>query len=103
MVKAITDSDFDAEVLNSNMPVLVDFHAKWCAPCKKLAPIMTKLAADYAGKIKVCKLDIDVGKISKNKYGVRTVPTVMLFKNGRRVASVVGLSTYENLVSALGL
>ena len=97
-VLSFSDQNFDAEVLKSDTPVLVDFTATWCSPCKMLSPIVEKLADELAGKVKVGKLDIDNAPEITAKYGVRGVPTVMVFKGGQKVAQHVGLTTREALL-----
>jgi thioredoxin 1 len=100
-VVVLNDSNFDAEVSKSAQPVLVDFGATWCGPCKALAPIVEKLADESVGKYKICKLDIDEAPAITAKFGVRGVPTVIVFKNGERSAQHVGLTNKENLVRML--
>ena len=97
----VTDSTFENEVLNSEMPVLVDFWAEWCAPCVALGPVIEELANDYAGKAKVAKLNIDEAQSIAVKYGIRSIPTVAIFKNGEVVDMRVGLSSKEDLASRL--
>ena len=87
---AVTDSDFETEVLGATGPVLVDFWAEWCGPCKMIAPFLEDLAADKAGTLTVAKLNIDENPKSPMKYGVRGIPTMILFKNGRVAATKVG-------------
>ena len=89
-IAQITDASFEAEVLNSDTPVLVDFWATWCGPCKMIAPILDQLAGEMDGKVKICKIDIDNNKEMAAKYNVRGVPTLMMFKNGNLEASKVG-------------
>lgn len=86
----ITDENFEQEVLKSNIPVLVDFWAVWCGPCKMIAPIVEQLAAEYNGKLKVGKLDVDNNQQSAIKYGVRGIPTLLIFKDGKVVDTIIG-------------
>ncbi len=88
--KAVTDTDFEAEVLNADSPVLVDFWAEWCGPCKQLSPLVDELAADMDGKVKVVKVNIEDAPEAPTKYGVRGVPTLMIFKDGQVVDTKVG-------------
>ena len=102
-VLEFTDGNFDSEVLHSTVPVLVDFTATWCGPCKALAPIVEKVADDFEGKVKVGKLDIDANTEMTKKYGVRSVPTVLVFKGGEKIGQYVGLTSREKLVQLLGV
>jgi len=86
----VTDSDFDDEILKSDVPALVDFWAAWCGPCRTVGPVVEELADEYAGKVKVAKLDVDNNKQTPTKYGVRGIPTLMLFKDGQLVDQIVG-------------
>lgn len=86
----VTDGDFDQQVLQSDIPALVDFWAAWCGPCRTVGPIVEELAEEYKGKIKVAKLDVDNNKQVASKYGVRGIPTLMLFKDGEIVDQIVG-------------
>ncbi|AMS33163.1 MAG: thioredoxin TrxA [Betaproteobacteria bacterium] len=86
----VSDSTFDTEVLQSATPVLVDYWAEWCGPCKMIAPILDELARDYAGKLKIAKLNIEENQGTPTKYGIRGIPTLMLFKNGNVEATKVG-------------
>jgi len=86
----VTDSNFDAEVLKSSQPVLIDFWATWCGPCRAIAPVVEQLATEYAGKIKVGKLDIDQHQKVPTQYDVRSIPTLLLFKDGKVAGQIVG-------------
>src|SRR4051794_33443238 len=96
------DLNFDAEVLRSSEPVLVDFGAAWCGPCKVLAPVIDKLANESAGAYKVAKVDIDDSPVVAQKYGIRGVPTIIAFKDGLPVAQHVGLTNAPVLLGLLG-
>jgi thioredoxin 1 len=97
------DSNFDSEVLQADGPVLVDFHATWCGPCKILAPIVEKLADEYEGKLKVGKVDIDAAPRIAQKYGIASVPTVMVFSGGEKKAAHIGVAKREKLIQMTGL
>lgn len=101
-VLVLTDDNFDKEVLKSETPVVVNFTATWCGPCKALAPIIDQLAQELEGAARVGKLDVDDAPATAAKYGVRGVPTVMVFKGGERVAQHVGLTTKQKLVELIG-
>jgi thioredoxin 1 len=102
-VTILNDQNFDQEVIKSSLPVVVDFTATWCGPCKALAPIIDQLAEELDGKVKVGKVDIDDAPGAAAKYGVRSVPTVLVFKNGERAAQSVGLTTKQRLVELIDL
>ena len=102
-VHSFNDANFEAEVLKSSVPVLVDFTATWCGPCKQLAPIVEKIADEFEGRIKVGKLDIDDAPQTTRKYGVRSVPTVLVFHGGEKKGQHVGLTTRDKLVQLLGV
>ncbi|NQW17783.1 MAG: thioredoxin [Chloroflexi bacterium] len=87
---AVTDATFTEEVLNSDQPVLVDFWADWCGPCKMVAPVVEELAADYDGRLKVTKVDVDSSPLTAGTYGIRSIPTLLIFKDGKPVNQVVG-------------
>lgn len=87
----VTDSSFATDVLQSQLPVLVDFWAAWCGPCRMLSPIIEELAQQYSNKIKVAKLNIDDNNVTANAYGIRSIPTLILFKNGKPIATKIGL------------
>lgn len=85
-----TDDNFEAEVINSDVPVLVDFWAVWCMPCKMVAPVVAEIAGDYDGKLKVGKLDVDNNPAVAQKYGIRSIPSLLVFKNGEVAQMLVG-------------
>ncbi len=93
-----TDASFETEVLQSGLPVLVDFWAAWCGPCKMIAPVLDEIANEYAGKLKVVKVDVDENRDSPAKYGVRGIPTLLVFKGGKLEATKVGALTKNQLV-----
>lgn len=95
----VTDDNFDAEVLSSDLPVLVDFWAEWCGPCKMIAPVLEEIAEEFAGKIKVTKLNIDQNEATAPKFGIRSIPTLMIFKNGNAEATKVGALSKSELVA----
>jgi len=96
-----TDGNFDAEVMQSNLPVVIDFWAVWCAPCRMIAPIIEDLATIYEGKVKVGKLDVDSNQQTAIKYGVRSIPTVLIMKNGKVVDTIIGAMPKANFVDRL--
>ncbi|GAA4650622.1 thioredoxin TrxA [Kistimonas scapharcae] len=97
----ITDATFEEQVLKAEMPVLVDYWAEWCGPCKMIAPVLEEIAAEYDGKLKVCKLNIDENEATAPKYGVRGIPTLMLFRNGAVEATKVGALSKSQLTAFL--
>ncbi len=100
-IQHVSDGTFESEVLNSEVPVLVDYWAEWCGPCKVIAPVLEEIATEYDGKMKVCKLDIDANEETPPKYGIRGIPTLMLFKNGAVEATKVGALSKSQLTAFL--
>ena len=96
-----TDDGFDQDVLKADKPVLVDYWAEWCGPCKMISPILEEVAGEYADKLKVCKIDIDANQATPPKYGIRGIPTLMLFKNGEVEATKVGALSKSQLQAFL--
>ena len=100
-VKEYTSDDFKSEVVESDTPVLVDFWAEWCGPCKVIAPVVEELAADYKGKIKFGKVNVDDNNMVASEYGVRSIPTLLIFKNGSVVNQIVGAVPKEKITDIL--
>ncbi len=96
-----TDQNFEEEVIKSNLPVLVDFWAVWCGPCKMIAPIVEQLADELSGKVKIGKLDVDSNQETSIKYGIRGIPTLLIFKDGKVVDTIVGAVPKANILSKL--
>lgn len=97
LITAVSDDTFDAEVLNSDKPVLVDFWAEWCGPCKMIMPILEEIAEPYQDKVKIVKINIDENTETPPKFGIRGIPTLMIFKNGSLEATKVGALTKSQL------
>ena len=97
----VNDQNFDAEVLKSAIPVLVDFHATWCGPCKQLKPILEQMAKDYAGKVKFAAIDIDEAPSTASGFGIMAVPTMILFKDGREQRKMTGFKNRPDLDTAV--
>jgi thioredoxin 1 len=95
----VSDDGFDRDVLKSQEPVLVDFWAEWCGPCKMIAPVLEEIASEYAGKVKIAKINIDDNPATPPKYGIRGIPTLMLFKNGNVEATKVGAVSKSQLAA----
>jgi thioredoxin 1 len=102
-VLEINDLNFDSEVVKSGVPFLLDFSAVWCGPCKALTPIVERLADEYKGKVRVGKLDIDDSPVVASKFGIRGVPTVLVFKDGKESGRHVGVTNKETLLKLLGV
>ena len=100
-VKQVSNGDFDAEVLNSKTPVLIDFFAEWCGPCKMMAPVLDEVARDYAGKIKVVKVDVDQAAETATRFGVTAMPTFVLVKDGRETYRRIGAAPKAAFVDEL--
>lgn len=101
LIKHVSDSSFEADVLQAAQPVVVDFWAEWCGPCKMIAPILDDIAKEYGGKVKVAKINIDENQQTPAQFGVRGIPTLMLFKNGSVEATKVGALSKSQLVAFL--
>lgn len=100
-IKNVSDDSFNADVLHSSQPVLVDYWAAWCGPCKQIAPMLEEIATEYAGKVTVAKLNVDENQETAAKFGIRGIPTLMLFKNGEVAATKVGALSKSQLTEFL--
>ncbi|MFN4328719.1 MAG: thioredoxin TrxA [Limnobacter sp.] len=99
LIKHVSDDTFESEVLNAQGPVLVDYWAEWCGPCKMIAPILDELAGTYNGKVQIAKMNVDENSATPAKYGIRGIPTLMLFKNGTVAATKVGALSKSQLAA----
>lgn len=97
----LTEANFEQEVLQSPLPVLVDFWAEWCAPCRMLTPVLEELASEYNGKAKIGKVNVDDSQLLATRYGIRSIPTLLLFKGGEVVGQIVGLRSKRELKAKL--
>lgn len=97
----VTDATFEEEVVKSSHPVLVDFWAAWCGPCRMIAPLVEELAGEYEGRIKVCKVDVDTEQKTAEAYGIRSIPTLLIFKEGKVATQVVGAVPKPHLVEKI--
>ncbi|MBI4526290.1 MAG: thioredoxin [Deltaproteobacteria bacterium] len=100
-ITQVRDENFEAEVIRSDLPVLIDFWAPWCGPCKSIAPVVEELAQEYAGKLKVAKLNVDDNPVTPARYGVRGIPNLILFKQGTVKEQIVGAVAKVRLVEAI--
>lgn len=102
-VLEVTDANFQTEVLSADLPVIVDFWAAWCGPCRMVGPLMEEIATEYSGQVKVTKLNVDENRDTAGKYGIMSIPTILLFKNGEIAKQVVGAMPKSALIKELGL
>jgi thioredoxin len=100
-IQRVTDDTFEPEVLKSETPVLVDYWAEWCGPCKSIAPILDEVAKEYGGRLKIAKINVDENQLTPAKFGIRGIPTLMLFKNGNVEGTRVGALTKSQLTAFL--
>ncbi len=97
----VTDASFDADVKNSDIPVLIDFWATWCGPCRMIAPIIDEMAGEYEGKAKICKVDVDNNQQIAMNFGIRSIPTILIFKGGEVVDTIVGAVPKQQIAEKL--
>ena len=101
LVQEFTDQNFETDVISSDVPVLIDFWAAWCGPCKAIAPVIEEIAGDYTGKVKVGKVDVDSNQNTAMNYGVRSIPTLLIIKDGKVVNQIVGAVPKANITDML--
>ncbi len=101
MAEQITDNDFKSIISDSDSPVLVDFWAPWCGPCRAMGPILDELSREYAGKVRICKMNVDENQVTPRQFNIRAIPTMILFKNGQAVDTIQGAVSREVLAQAL--
>jgi thioredoxin 1 len=99
LIKHITDSSFEADVLQADKPVLVDYWAEWCGPCKQIAPMLEEISQEYKGRLQISKMDVDANQVVPGKFGIRGIPTLMLFKKGELAATKVGALSKSQLTA----
>jgi thioredoxin 1 len=100
-VQEVTDTNFENEVINSDLPVLIDFWAPWCAPCRAIGPVVDELSRDYSGKLKVVKMNVDDNPLTPSRFGVRSIPNLLIFKNGQVKDQIVGAVPKQMFVQAI--
>jgi thioredoxin 1 len=100
-VQEVSDQSFENEVINSDLPVLIDFWAPWCAPCRAIGPVVDELAREYAGKLKVVKMNVDDNPLTPSRYGVRSIPNLMIFKSGQVKEQIVGAAPKVQFVDKI--
>ena len=97
-VLEVSNDNFESEVVNSEKPVLVDFWAEWCGPCKQIAPVVEEIAGEHSDKLKVCKMDVDANRETAMQFGIRSIPTLLIFKNGEVAGSQIGAVSKQHLL-----
>ena len=100
-VLEVSNDNFESEVVNSEKPVLVDFWAEWCGPCKQIAPVVEEIAGEHSDKLKVCKMDVDANRETAVQFGIRSIPTLLIFKNGEVAGSQIGAVSKQQLLEFL--